>query len=120
MLARPPAARNRRMAVLAAAHFDPHRVTMNETLPPPPIAPTQAFTYERHGVTIDDPWAWLKDPAYPNVTDESVLEYLRAENSYFEGAMAPLPPEPARPQSQPEAPLPQHREAAATSKSQVS
>ncbi|WP_404714247.1 S9 family peptidase [Sphingomonas sp. MMS24-J13] len=40
-------------------------------------------------MTIDDPWAWLKDPAYPNVSDEDVLGYLREENAYFEAAMAP-------------------------------
>ncbi len=58
-------------------------------LPPPPVAATRPHSYERHGVTIDDPWAWLKDPAYPEVKDEPVLAYLRQENAYFEAAMAP-------------------------------
>ena len=58
-------------------------------LPPAPFAVTKPFSYERHGVTIDDPWAWLKDPAYPNVKDEEILSYLREENTYFEAAMAP-------------------------------
>ena len=45
-----------------------------------------------HGTTIEDPWAWLKDPAYPEVTDPDVLAYLEAENGYFEAAMAPHAP----------------------------
>jgi oligopeptidase B len=42
-----------------------------------------------HGVTLEDPYHWLKDPGYPEVTEEAVLEYLRSENEYFEQAMAP-------------------------------
>ncbi|HMI21193.1 MAG TPA: S9 family peptidase [Sphingomonas sp.] len=62
---------------------------MTDTLPSPPVATTMPHSYERHGVTIDDPWAWLKDPAYPEVKDEAVLAYLKEENAYFEAAMAP-------------------------------
>jgi oligopeptidase B len=36
-------------------------------------------------VTITDPWHWLRDPKYPEVTDPDVLAYLHAENDYFEG-----------------------------------
>jgi oligopeptidase B len=35
-------------------------------------------------VTIEDPWHWLRDPKYPEVTDPDVLAYLHAENDYFE------------------------------------
>src|SRR3954469_15426241 len=59
------------------------------TLPAPPRAETRPFSYERHGYTIEDPYAWLKDPLYPKVEDEDVLAYLKAENAYFEAAMAP-------------------------------
>jgi oligopeptidase B len=55
------------------------------TLPAPPIAEKRPYSYERHGVTIDDPWHWLRDPKYPNVDDEDVLAYLKAENAYFDG-----------------------------------
>ena len=48
-------------------------------LPPPPVAATRPYSYERHGVRIDDPWAWLKDPSYPEVKDEEILAYLKAE-----------------------------------------
>ena len=53
--------------------------------PAPPQAEQRPHSYERHGVTIEDPWAWLRDPKYPNVDDPDVLDYLKAENAYFEG-----------------------------------
>ena len=58
----------------------------------PPIATARPHSFTAHGVTIDDPYAWLKDPNYPEVTDPDVLAYLAAENSYFEELMAPLEP----------------------------
>ncbi len=61
-------------------------------LPAPPVAATRPHSFTRHGVTIQDPWAWLKDPAYPNVADKDVLAYLEAENGYFEKVMEPLKP----------------------------
>jgi len=51
----------------------------------PPSAEQRPFSYERHGVTIEDPWHWLRDPKYPNVDDPDVLAYLHSENDYFEG-----------------------------------
>ncbi|HEY7959183.1 MAG TPA: prolyl oligopeptidase family serine peptidase, partial [Sphingomicrobium sp.] len=53
--------------------------------PTPPKAEQRPYSYERHGVTIEDPWHWLRDPKYPNVDDPDVLFYLRKENDYFEG-----------------------------------
>src|SRR5512139_4174292 len=55
----------------------------------PPVADVVPHRYTRHGVTIEDPYAWLRDPGYPNVTDSRNLYYLRAENAYFEQEMAP-------------------------------
>jgi oligopeptidase B len=52
-------------------------------LPAPPAAEQRPYSYERHGVTIDDPWHWLRDPKYPEVDDPDVLAYLHAENDYF-------------------------------------
>ena len=52
---------------------------------PPPQAEQRPYSYERHGETIEDPWHWLRDPKYPEVTDPDVLAYLRQENDYFEG-----------------------------------
>jgi len=61
-------------------------------LPKPPVAATRPHSFERHGVTIDDPWNWLRDPGYPNVTSEDVLTYLKDENAYYEAVMKPLKP----------------------------
>jgi oligopeptidase B len=58
-------------------------------LPAPPQAEQRPYSYERHGVTIEDPWHWLRDPKYPQVDDPDVLAYLKAENAYFEAAMKP-------------------------------
>ena len=58
----------------------------------PPVAPRHPHSTTRHGVTIEDPYFWLKDPGYPEVTDEAVLAYLREENAFFEAAMAPHAP----------------------------
>ena len=59
------------------------------TLPPPPVAERRPHSLTLHGVTLDDPYAWLKDPGYPEVTDPDILAYLKAENAYFDAAMAP-------------------------------
>jgi oligopeptidase B len=53
-------------------------------LPQPPTAEQRPHSYECHGVTIEDPWHWLRDPKYPEVDDPDVLAYLHAENAYFE------------------------------------
>ncbi len=55
----------------------------------PPVAERRPHSFTTHGVTIDDPWEWLRDPGYPDVTDADVLAYLAAENAYFEVEMAP-------------------------------
>jgi oligopeptidase B len=58
-------------------------------LPTPPVAERREHRSTHHGVTIEDPWAWLRDPGYPNVSDKDVLDYLKAENAYFEAVMDP-------------------------------
>ncbi len=62
------------------------------TEPTPPVAATRPHSFTMHGITIDDPYAWLKDPNYPDVTDKQVLAYLEQENAYFEAQMAPHRP----------------------------
>ncbi len=62
------------------------------TPPAAPIADLRPHSYERHGVTVDDPYFWLKDQNYPTVEDPDVLAYLAQENAYFEAAMAPHAP----------------------------
>ena len=51
--------------------------------PAPPVAEQRPYSYERHGVTIEDPYHWIRDQGYPQVTDKDVLAYLTAENDYF-------------------------------------
>ncbi|MET0239526.1 MAG: S9 family peptidase [Sphingobium sp.] len=58
----------------------------------PPRAPQRPHSATFHGRTLSDPWAWLRDPGYPEVTDKDVLSYLEAENTWFEAAMAPHQP----------------------------
>ena len=76
---------------LAAQPSSP-RGPMTVNLPAPPVAEQRPYSYTRHGVTIEDPWHWLRDDSYPTVDDPDVLAYLNAENAYFEAAMAPHRP----------------------------
>lgn len=55
----------------------------------PPIAEKREHTYTHHGITISDPYDWLHDKSYPKVDDQDVLDYIKAENAYFEAQMAP-------------------------------
>jgi len=52
--------------------------------PAPPKAEQRPYNYERHGVTIEDPWHWLRDPKYPEVDDPDVIAYLKEENAFFD------------------------------------
>ena len=42
----------------------------------PPVADRRPHSYSHHGVTIEDPYHWLKDQGYPQVDDPDVLAYL--------------------------------------------
>ncbi len=64
-------------------------MTNTTTLPAPPRAEQRPYSYERHGVRVEDPYAWLRDKGYPKVDDADVLAYLKAENAYFDAAMKP-------------------------------
>ncbi len=50
-----------------------------------PVAPRRDHLRTHHGDTVNDPYAWLKDPE-----DPEVLRYLRAENAYAEARTAHL------------------------------
>lgn len=71
----------------AATPASAQKVTMTDVKPP--VAQQRPYSYERHGITISDPYHWLKDQGYPTVDDADVLAYLKAENAYFEAQMAP-------------------------------
>lgn len=80
-------------AVLAASpaqaetSADSHQDNANVTATPP-IAEKREHTYTHHGITISDPYDWLYDKSYPTIDDEDVLDYVKAENAYFEAKMA--------------------------------
>ncbi|MGP8251193.1 MAG: oligopeptidase B, partial [Terracidiphilus sp.] len=53
--------------------------------PAPPIATKHPTETQKHGATLRDDYAWLRDKENPEVT-----AYLEAENAYAEAEMAPL------------------------------
>jgi oligopeptidase B len=57
-----------------------------------PVAKRIPYTFSYHGISVDDPYHWLKDQGYPKVDDQPVLDYLTEENKYFEAVMAPRQP----------------------------
>jgi oligopeptidase B len=68
------------------------KVSMTTKSTTPPVAARKPHSFEQHGTRIEDPYFWLRDPDYPKVDDAEVLDYLKAENAYFESQMAPLTP----------------------------
>ena len=56
--------------------------------PAAPVAEPRPWSQTVHGVTLEDPYHWLKDQSYPQVDDADVLAYLEAENAYFEAVMS--------------------------------
>ena len=58
----------------------------------PPKAPRKPHAFTHHGIRVEDPYAWLRDPKYPQVEEPEILNYLNAENDYFEASFKPLQP----------------------------
>ncbi len=58
----------------------------------PPMAEKRPHSFTHHGITIEDPYAWLRDPGYPVVEDAGIIAHLEAENAWFEAQMAPHRP----------------------------
>ena len=57
----------------ATTNEDPDSVT--KTAPTaPPVAEKREHTFTHHGITISDPYHWLKDQSYPTIDDEDVLD----------------------------------------------
>jgi len=71
-------------ALPLAADVSPKTMTVD---PSPPIADQKPYHTTYHGVTIEDPWHWLRDPGYPKIKDKDILAYLKAENRYFDAHM---------------------------------
>lgn len=53
----------------------------------PPVARRENHRFTVQGITIEDPYAWLRDKGYPKVETKEILDYLKAENAYFEDRM---------------------------------
>jgi oligopeptidase B len=62
------------------------------TAPTPPVAKRKPYAFTRHGITVEDPYHWLRDAGYPQVEDPQILDYIEAENAYFDAVMAPHQP----------------------------
>ncbi len=79
------------LGAAAALTLIPQSISAEENMPEtqiiPPVAEQRPYSYERHGITVEDPYFWMKDQSYPKIDDEDVLDYLKAENAYFEAQM---------------------------------
>ncbi|MCP5379698.1 MAG: S9 family peptidase [Novosphingobium sp.] len=80
------------LALLNAALPASARDFMTDQPASPPVAAKRDHVTEHHGIRINDPYAWLRDPAYPTVNDQDVLDHLQAENAWFEARMAAQEP----------------------------
>lgn len=58
--------------------------------PQPPPARRVPHVIEHFGVRLEDPFAWMRDPAWPEVRDPDVLARIEAENAYWQAATAHL------------------------------
>ena len=58
-----------------------------------PVAPRRPHSFNRHGITVTDDYAWLKDANWqdvlhdPSVLDPDIRKYLEAENAYTESLL---------------------------------
>jgi oligopeptidase B len=58
-----------------------------------PVAPRRPHSFTRHGITITDDYAWLKDENWqevlrdPQVLDADIRQYLEAENAYTDSLL---------------------------------
>lgn len=56
-----------------------------------PIANKMSYNYERHGVQLEDEYAWLRDHHWPHtVKNNKILSYLEEENSYYHNYISAL------------------------------
>ncbi|GAC21522.1 S9 family peptidase [Paraglaciecola arctica] len=54
-----------------------------------PQAESKTYQAEYHGLTLTDDYHWLRDQDYPEVNDNPVLDYLKAENDYYAKFLTP-------------------------------
>ncbi len=56
---------------------------------PAPVAKKIDHSREYHGKALWDSYYWLKDSGYPEVDDKPIIDYLTAENAYFDAFLEP-------------------------------
>lgn len=74
---------------LLAQQKDAALTSPTPALPAAPVAATRPHETVLHGKKLSDPYHWLKDESYPTIDDQDVLDYVKAENAYFDAAMKP-------------------------------
>ncbi|WP_428631522.1 S9 family peptidase [Sphingopyxis sp.] len=74
---------------LFAKEKDPALTNPTPALPAAPLAEKRPHETVLHGKKLSDPYHWLKDESYPTIDDKDVLDYVKAENAYFDAAMKP-------------------------------
>ncbi|MCA1529702.1 S9 family peptidase [Bradyrhizobium yuanmingense] len=68
-------------------------MTQAKTPSKPPVAPRRPHSFTRHGITVTDDYAWLKDANWqevlrdPAVLDPDIRKYLDEENTYTESLL---------------------------------
>ncbi|MGX1318537.1 oligopeptidase B [Bradyrhizobium sp. USDA 377] len=68
-------------------------MTQAKTPSKPPVAPRRPHSFTRHGITVTDDYAWLKDENWqevlrdPGVIDPDIRKYLDEENVYTESLL---------------------------------
>ena len=68
-------------------------MTQIKTPSQPPVAPRRPHSFTRHGITVTDDYAWLKDEKWqevlrdPGVIDPDIRKYLDEENVYTESLL---------------------------------
>lgn len=68
---------------------------MSKDIQTPPVAPRRPHSFTRHGITVSDDYAWLKDDNWqevlrdPSLLDTDIRSYLEAENTYADGLLGP-------------------------------
>jgi oligopeptidase B len=74
------------------AFAEEKETALTDKTPAPSVAPVadkRPHEMTLHGKTLSDPYHWLKDDSYPVVDDKDVLDYVKAENAWFDVAMKP-------------------------------
>jgi oligopeptidase B len=60
-----------------------------------PLAPRRPHSFTRHGITLTDDYAWLKDARWqevlrdPSLLDADIRKYLEAENAHADALLEP-------------------------------